>query len=103
MYMDFIEKGSFHRNIVILYMTMVPQSEEINAINIELFIKDQWCEPYNPQQNSVESRGIKYVKEHVHALLDRVGAPDAALFHVHAVQYLAGIHYICQILVYLTK
>ena len=33
---------------------------------------------------------IKYLKEHVNVLLDRVGAPDAAWFH--AAQYLAGLH-----------
>jgi Reverse transcriptase (RNA-dependent DNA polymerase) len=66
------------------------KSEEVDQIHRELFIKDQFCEPYNPQQNPVESRGIKYLKEHIHVLLDRTGAPDAAWFH--AAQYLAGVH-----------
>ena len=61
-------------------------SKEITTINRELFVKDQWCEPHNPQQNPVDSRAIKYLKEHVHVLLDRVGAPDADWFH--AAQYL---------------
>ena len=66
------------------------QSEAVDEIHRELYIKDEFCEPYNPQQNPVESRGIKYLKEHVHTLLDRTGAPDAAWFH--AAQYLAGVH-----------
>ena len=36
------------------------------------------------------SRAIKYLKEHVHILLDRTGAPDNAWFH--AAQYLATVH-----------
>ena len=46
------------------------QSEEILKIHRELFIKDQFTEPYNPQQNPVELRAIKYLKEHSHVLLD---------------------------------
>jgi Reverse transcriptase (RNA-dependent DNA polymerase) len=66
------------------------KSEEVDQIHRELFIKDQFCEPYNPQQNPVESRGIKYLKEHIHVLLDRTGAPDAAWYH--AALYLSGVH-----------
>ena len=66
------------------------KSEEVDQIHRELFIKDQFSEPYNPQQNPVESRGIRYLKEHMHVLLDRTGAPDAAWFH--AAQYLASVH-----------
>jgi len=63
---------------------------EVDEIHRELYIKDEFSEPYNPQQNPVESRGINYLKAHVHVLLDRVGAPDAAWYH--AALYLAGIH-----------
>jgi hypothetical protein len=57
------------------------KSEEVDQIHRDLFIKDQFCEPYNPQQNPVESCGIKYLKENIHVLLDRTGAPDAAWYH----------------------
>ena len=66
------------------------KSAAVDEIHRELFIKDQFCEPYHPQQNPVESHGIRYLKQHIHILLDRTGAPDAAWFH--AAQYLAGIH-----------
>ena len=65
-------------------------SAAVDEIHRELLIKDQFCEPYHPQQNTVESRAIKYLKDHVHVLLDRTGAPDNAWFH--AAQYLAGVH-----------
>ena len=46
------------------------QSEEVFKIHRELFIKDQFTEPYHPQQNPVELRAVKYLKEHSHILLD---------------------------------
>ena len=54
------------------------QSAAVDEIHRELFIKDQFSQPYNPQQNPVESRGIKYLKEHTQVLMDRTGAPDSA-------------------------
>ncbi len=66
------------------------QSAEVDAIHRELYIKDEFSEPYNQQQNPVESRAIRYLKEHVHVLLDRTGAPDAAWYH--AAKYLCEIH-----------
>ena len=36
------------------------QSEEKMKIYRKLFIEDQHIEPYNPQQNCVELRAIKY-------------------------------------------
>jgi hypothetical protein len=66
------------------------QSAEVDEIHRELYIKDEFSEPYNQQQNPVESRAIRYIKEHVHVLLDRTGAPDAAWFH--AAKYLCEIH-----------
>jgi hypothetical protein len=62
----------------------------VDAIHRELYIKDEFSEPYNQQQNPVESRAIRYIKEHVHVLLDRTGAPDAAWYH--AAKYLCEIH-----------
>ena len=46
------------------------QSEDVIKIHRDLFIKDQFTEPYHPQQNPVELRAIKYLKEHSHILLD---------------------------------
>ena len=53
------------------------QSEEIMKIHRELFIKDQFNEPYNPQQNPIVLRAIKYLKEHSHILLDQTRAPQS--------------------------
>ena len=47
------------------------QSEEVLKIHRDLFIKDQFTEPYHPQQNPVELRAVKYLKEHSHILLDQ--------------------------------
>src|SRR5687768_6546945 len=46
------------------------QSEEVIEINRELLIKDQYTEPYNPQQNPVESGAIRYIKDQVLKVLD---------------------------------
>jgi len=62
-------------------------------INREFMIKDQLTEPYNPQQNQVESSAIKYIKGQIHILLDRTGAPDSLWFM--AAKYVADIHNIC--------
>ena len=64
-------------------------SEEVDKIHQELFIKDQFSEPGMQQQNPVESCGVRYIKQHVHVLLDRTGAPDAAWYH--GSKYLADV------------
>jgi hypothetical protein len=46
------------------------KSEAILKTNRHMFVKDQFSEPYNPQQNPVELRAIKYLKEYSHVLLD---------------------------------
>src|SRR5688500_5221910 len=69
------------------------QSGLIKDINREYMIKDQYTEPYRPQQNPVESNAIRYLKNQIHLLLDRIGAPDAAWFI--AAQYVADVHNIC--------
>ena len=69
------------------------QSEEVKDINREYMIKDQLSEPYNPQQNPVESNAIRYLKGQIHMLLDRTGAPDSLWFM--AAQYAADVHNIC--------
>src|SRR5687768_7352367 len=52
------------------------QSEQVLDIHREFMIKDQYTEPYHPQQNLVELNPIRYLKGQVHVLLDRTGAPD---------------------------
>jgi len=69
------------------------QSAEVLEIHRELYIKDQYSEPYNPQQNPVESRAINWLKSATHVLLDRRGAPDSAWYF--AAKYLSEIHSIC--------
>ena len=69
------------------------QSEIVKDINREFIIKDQFTEPYHPQQNPVESSAIRYLKGHVHILLDLTGAPDSLWYM--AAQYVADIHNIC--------
>ena len=50
-------------------------SEQITEINRERGVKDEFSEPYNPQQNPVELNAVKYVKENVIKLLESTGAP----------------------------
>ena len=69
------------------------QSEEIQNIHRELYIKDQFSKVENQHQNPVESQAIKWLKQGSHVLLDRTGAPDSAWYF--AVKYMADIHNIC--------
>ena len=69
------------------------QSEEVLEINREMLIKDKFTEPYNPQQNPVESSAIRYIKEQVLKVLDITGAPESTWFF--AAQYVSDIHNIC--------
>ena len=69
------------------------QSEEVQDIHHELYIKDQFSEPYNPQQNPVESTAILWLKNATHVLMDRTGAPDTAWYF--ATKYLSDVHNIC--------
>ena len=69
------------------------QSEEVQEIHRELYIKDGFSEKDHPNQNPVESKAIKWLKEASHVLLDRTGTPDAAWYL--AIKYLSEIHSIC--------
>ena len=66
------------------------KSQEVDAIQREIYAADEFSEPHNQQQNPVELRAIRYLNQGVHVLLDRTGAPDTAWFL--ASKYLAGIH-----------
>jgi len=69
------------------------KGEQVIDINREYMIKDEFTEPYHPQQNPVETSAIRYLKSQVQVLLDTTGAPDSAWFL--AVQYVADVHNIC--------
>ena len=69
------------------------QSEVVKDINREFMIKDQYTEPYHPQQNPVETSAIRYLKGQIQIVLDQTGAPDALWYM--AAQYIADIHNIC--------
>lgn len=56
-------------------------------------IKDQYTEPYHPQQNPVESSTIRYLKNQVMIVVDQIGALDSLWYM--AAQYIADIHNIC--------
>ncbi len=65
-------------------------SAQVDEIHRELYIKDQFSEPHNQQQNPVESLAIRSLSQHVYVLLDRTRAPDAAWYLAAA--YLADVH-----------
>ena len=69
------------------------QCEIVQEINREFVIKDQYTEPYHPQQNPVESSAIRYLKGQIHTFLDRTGAPDS-VWYIGA-QYIADVYNIC--------
>ena len=56
-------------------------------------IKDQLSEPYNSQQNPVESNAIRYLKGQIYVLMDQTGAPDSLWFM--AAKDVADNHSIC--------
>ena len=92
MYQDFIrEQGA--PSLLRRDNAQEEQSEEVKNIHRELYIKDGYSEPYQPNQNPVESKAIKWLKQASHVLLDRRGAPDGAWYF--AVKYLADVHSIC--------
>jgi hypothetical protein len=66
------------------------QSAAIIDIHCEFYIKDQFSEPYHPQQNPVESKAINWIKNMSHVLLDRQGAPDSAWYFT--AKYLSDVH-----------
>jgi hypothetical protein len=59
----------------------------------ELLIKDEFIEPKHPQQNPVESRAIKWLKETSLVMMNRLGVPAPMWFYMS--KYLADIHNIC--------
>src|SRR5210317_1054222 len=58
-----------------------------------MLVKEQYSEPHNQQQNTVEMAAIRWLVQATHKLLDHTGAPDTAWYL--AMKYLAKIHNIC--------
>jgi hypothetical protein len=65
-------------------------SQHVKDIHRDLIITDQRTEPHSPWQNPAELNGVKYLKSHAQALLDRTGAPDNLWFL--AQDYLPNVH-----------
>src|SRR5210317_834891 len=65
-------------------------SIEVDEIQRELYIKDQWSEPFYPNQNPVEGKGIRWLKSASHVLMDRTGAPPQTWYF--AIMYLCEVH-----------
>jgi len=65
-------------------------SDLVLDIQRELYIKDEFSEPYYPNQNPVESRMIRYLKQSSHTLMDITGAPPVAWYY--AITYICEVH-----------
>ena len=65
-------------------------SEGVKNINRRIIVKDQFSEPHNQQQNTVEMAAIRWLVQATHKLLDMTGAPDSAW--LLAMKYLAKLH-----------
>ena len=66
---------------------------EVLKMHRDLLIKDEFIEPHHPQQNPVESRAIKWLKETSLVLMNRLGVPGPLWYYM--LLYLADIHNIC--------
>jgi hypothetical protein len=65
-------------------------SQCVKDIHRDLIIADQWTEPHSPWQEPAELNGVKYLKSHAEALLDRTGAPGNLWFLAQG--HLAHVH-----------
>ena len=54
---------------------------DVQEIQRNLLIKDEFIEPHNPQQNPVESRAILWLKQTSLMLMDRLGVPPPLWYH----------------------
>ena len=69
------------------------RSKKVDEINREYLIRDEFSEAKHQHQNPVESRAIRWLKQHMQVLMDRSGADERAW--LHALMYLADINNIC--------
>jgi hypothetical protein len=65
-------------------------SHHVKDIHKTLIITDQWTESHSSWRNPAELNGVKYLKSHAQALLDRTGAPDNLWFLTQ--DYLSHVH-----------
>ena len=65
-------------------------SDAVKRLNRQYLVKDEYTEPYHPQQNPVELNAIQWLKKHTQLLLDRTNAP--ASLWLQAARYLAEVH-----------
>ena len=68
-------------------------NDAVVQVHRDLLIKDEFNEPHHPQQNPVESRAIKWLKESSLVLMNRLGVPGPLWYY--AVRYLTDVHNIC--------
>ena len=59
-------------------------------VNWDLFIKDQYSEPFYQNQNPGESCIIHYIKQASHTLMDLTGAPPSTWYY--ACVYITEVH-----------
>ena len=57
------------------------QNQEIQWINRDLFVKDEFTEPHHPQQNPDEFRVVKYIKEYSLTLIHQTREPPGVWFY----------------------
>ena len=65
----------------------------VKESNRKLIIKDQFTEPYHPQQNPAELNACKFIKQHTQTLMDRVGAPPDLWYG--AAEYVTHVYNRC--------
>ena len=51
-------------------------SEAVKQLHRELLIKDEFTEPYHPQQNPAEGGAVRCIKQHVEVLMNMTGSPE---------------------------
>ena len=66
------------------------KSHDVEDIQREYLIKDEFSEAGNQQQNPVERQAIRWLKEHCRTLMDRTNCPDKGW--IDALRYLADVH-----------
>jgi hypothetical protein len=66
------------------------RSHKVTEMNRDYLVKDEWSEAHYQNQNPVESRAIKWLKESAHTLMDRKNVPECLWLQAH--KYLAGLH-----------
>jgi hypothetical protein len=85
---SFGKKGLLKSYDETIYQTQ--WSRKVTEMNRDYLVKDEWSEAHYQNQNPVESRAIKWLKESAHTLMDRKNVPECLWLQAH--KYLAGLH-----------